>query len=240
MAGAMKQTIDVNELVALTEADYGFLKHCGEEARRWLAELRDPATLEVMNRTATALAALKRFEVRAGCELLAAVEGEIRERSGGFPSINHLLERYRVSARAYWHYLNGDLERAKADLQAAHDEVRTLIGLDGFLLPMAIQCADFVIQRARVARREKRWREAAQHIRTVHGIFSSRTPLCVLDSGREIRLSDLRDFFAALPLDEEEQARAHRFLGDHIPVDERVAFLEETIFTVPDLIIPYP
>lgn len=236
----MKKTIEVEELVSVTEQDYGFLVHCGEEARRWLAELREERTLEVLNRVSTALAALKQFDVKTGAELLAGVERDIRARTARFPSINHLLERYRVSTLAYLYYLEGDLERAKADLLRAHDEVRTIIGLNGFLLPMAIQCADFVIQRARVARREKQWKEAERHIRTIHDIFSGLRPLCVLDSGRAIGLPDIREFFAALPLDEEQRAQADKFMGSHIPVAKRVAYLEEMIFTLPDFVIPYP
>jgi hypothetical protein len=236
----MKKTIETDELISLTDHDYGFLRHCGSEACHWLAELREAGTLEIMNRTSTALEALKRYDVKTGFELLAAVEGDIRARAAGFPSINHLLERYRVSARAYWYYLNGDLENAKRDLLSAHEEVRTLIGLNGFLLPLAIQCADFVIQRARVARRERQWKEAEHHVRTIHEIFSGLRPLCVLDSGRAVGLADIREFFAALPLDKEQRSHADRYLGDHIPVAVRVEYLEETIFTLPDLVIPYP
>ena len=91
-----------------------------------------------------------------------------------------------------------------------------------------------------MARRENRWREASQHIRAIHEIFSGVRPLCVLDSGRAIGMPDIREFFAALPLDEEQRAQAHRFMGDHISVAERIAYLEEMIFTLPDVVIPYP
>jgi hypothetical protein len=239
----MTKPLETGELISLTEQDYGIFEHCGEEARLWLAELRKEGTLEILNRIAAALAALRRFEVRTGAGLLDSAEADIRARRAGktrFPSIDHLLERYRVSTRAYLSYLEGDLGRARAELSRAHDEVRTILGLDGFLLPLAIQCADFVIQSARVARREKRWREAQQHVRTIHEIFSGLSPLCVLDSGKAVGLPDIRAFFAALPLNEEQREQAHRFMGDHIPVARRVEYLEEVIFTLPDLVIPYP
>jgi len=105
---------------------------------------------------------------------------------------------------------------------------------------MAIQCADFVIQRARVARRENQWREAERHIRRIHEIFSGLRPLCVLDSGRAIGVSEIREFFSKLPLDEEQRLQADRFVGAHIPVATRVEYLEEMIFTLPDVVIPYP
>jgi hypothetical protein len=233
-----KPTAD--ELISLTEQDYAYLRHCGEEACHWLAEFRQPEPLEILNRIANALAGLKLFDVKAAFELLDAAEGDIRALALRFPSILHLVERYRVSTRAYLHYLNGELERAKLDLLSAHEEVRTMIGLNGFLLPLAIQCADFVIQRARVARREKQWKEAEQHIRTIHEIFSGLRPFCVLDSGQAIGLSEIREFFAGLPFDDEEKALAHRFIGAHIPVEDRVEYLEEIIFTLPDVVIPYP
>lgn len=239
----MTKPFETGELISLTEQDYGVFEHCGEEARLWLAELRQEGTLEILNRIATALAALKRFDARTGAGLLDSAETDIRARRGRstrFPSIDHLLERYRVSTRAYLSYLEGDLVRARAELARAHEEVRTILGLDGFLLPLAIQCADFVIQGARVARRENRWREAGQHIQAIHEIFSGVRPLCVLGSGQAVGLPDIREFFAALPLDEEQRAQAHRFVGDHIPVADRVTYLEEMIFTLPDVVIPYP
>jgi len=239
----MTKPFETGELISLTEQDYGIFEHCGEEARFWLAELREEGTLEILNRIATALEALKRFDVQTGADLLGSAEADIQARWGRetrFPSIDHLLERYRVSTRAYLSYLEGNLARARVELSKAHDEVRTILGLDGFLLPLAIQCADFVIQGARIARRENRWREAGQHIRAIHEIFSGARPLCVLDSGRAVGLPDIREFFAALPLGEEQRAQAHRFVGDHIPVADRIAYLEEVIFTLPDLVIPYP
>jgi hypothetical protein len=236
----MTKTAAPDDLISLTEQDYGFLEHCGEEARRWLAELREGGPLEILNRIATALAALKQFDLKTAAGLLDSAERDIRARTSRFPSLDHLLERYQVSTRAYLCYLEGDLGKARADLLKAHDEVRTIIGLNEFLLPLAIQCADFVIQGARVARREKKWKEAEAHIRAIHDIFTGVRPLCVLDSGRAIRLPDLREYFAALPLDDEQQAQAHRFVGDHIPVADRVAYLEEMVFTLPDVVIPYP
>jgi hypothetical protein len=228
------------ELISLTEQDYAYLGHCGEEACLWLAEFRQPEPLEILNRIANALAGLKLYDLKTAFEILAAAERDVRALAVGFPSIRHLVERYRVSTRAYLHYLNGDLESAKADLFTAHEEVRAMIGLDGFLLPLAIQCADFVIQRARVARREKQWKEAAQLVQTIREVFSDLRPFCVLDSGREIGLPEIRGFFAALTLDDEQKAQAHRFIGAHIPVDQRVEYLEEMIFTLPDVVIPYP
>lgn len=228
------------ELISLTEQDYAYLRHCGEEACGWLAEFRRPETLGTLNRVADALAGLKLYDVRTAFDLLGSAEEGLRTLSLRFASIHHLIERYRVSTRAYLHYLNGDLAEARLDLARAHDEVRTLIGLDRFLLPLAIQCADFVIQGARVARREKRWKEAERNIRIIHEIFSGLRPLCVLDSGQAIGISEIREFFAALPFDEEEKAQAHRFVGAHIPVDQRVEYLEEIIFTLPDVVIPYP
>lgn len=236
----MTTKISADELFSITDQDYGFLDHCGREAREWLAELRQEETLRIMSRTATALEALKRYDVKTGRELLTAVEGDLQARTAGLPSITHLLERYRVSARAYLCYLDGDLEQAKADLLQAHEEVRTIIGLHEFLLPIAIQCVDFVIQRARVARREKQWQEAAGLIRIVHEIFSGLRPLCVLPSGRAVGLPGLRAFFASLPLSEEQRAQADRLMGAHIPVAQRIEYLEEMIFTLPDVVIPYP
>ena len=240
----MAKTLDLGELISLTARDYGFLTHCGEDGRRWLAELQEQETLDILNDLTIALAAMRRHELKESFELLAAIEQAIRARAArrpdGLPSVTRLLGRYRVSVLAYCNYLDGDLELAKAHLVKAHEEVKVIIGMNEFLIPMAIQCTDFLVQRARVARRESQWKEAEGYIAKVHDVFAGIRPLCVLESGRPIGLPEIREFFAGLPLDDEQRAQAHKLMGDNIPLPERIEYLEEMIFALPDVVIPYP
>ncbi len=234
------KALEDHQLISLTERDFSFLKACGEEACRWLAELQNDETLKIRRRLTSGLEALKQFDLKTGEGLLSAADQEIRLRDTDLLSINHLLQRYRFASLAYYHYLSGDLAKAKLALLGAHDEVRKAISLNGFLIPLAIHCTDFIIQRARIARRECQWREAQRHIWMIRDIYSNIRPLCVLDSGRPVRLPDIREFYASLPLDEEQRAQSRRLIGDNIPVPERVEYLEEMVFSLPDVVIPYP
>ena len=232
--------LENHQLISLTERDFSFLKVCGGEARRWLAEFQSEERCRIRHRLSAGLEALKHFDVRTGEELLKAIDEDIRRKSTELPAVHHLLQRYRLAALAYLHYLNGELAKAKMDLLKAHDEIKKAIDRHDFLIPVAIHCTDFIIQRARIARRECQWQEAQSYIWMIRDIYSNQRPLCVLESGRPIRLSDLREFYASLPLDDEQRDQSQRFIGEGITVSERVEYLEEMVFSLPDVVIPYP
>jgi hypothetical protein len=234
------RVLENHQLISLTERDFSFLKACGEDACCWLAEFQNEETLGIRHRLSVALDTVKRYDLKGGEALLAAIDQEIRGRDAGLLSVDNLLQRFRFTTLAYLHYLAGDLAKAKLGLLKAHDEIQKAISRHGFLIPVAIHCTDFIIQRARIARRECQWREAQRYIWMIRDIYSDIRPLCVLDSGRPIRLPDIREFYSSLPLDEEQQDQARRFVGDAVPVSERVEYLEEMVFSLPDVVIPYP
>ncbi|MEA2602767.1 MAG: hypothetical protein QOF89_3759 [Acidobacteriota bacterium] len=223
-----------------TRNEFYFITACGEEARHWMAEFCDADNIELRLIIADALRRLRRHELAVGLELLGSVDRRLHSKVFGFASVESLLWRFEYAARAYADYLTGNLESAKANLLSAHREIARIIGLHEFLIPLAIHCTDFIIQRARIARRERSWAEARQYIDTLEKIFVSCHPFCVLGSGRPILLSDIQEFLGSLPLDEEQRARTRLFLGEDSPVCERIEQLEERIFALPDMVIPYP
>jgi hypothetical protein len=115
-----------------------------------------------------------------------------------------------------------------------------ILELDRFLLPLAIHCTDFIIQRARLARREGKWLEVKQHLVTLERIAAGELPYCTLCTGEPIRLADLETFFATLPLGEEQRGRARLYLRGDLSATERTARISERIFALPDMVIPYP
>jgi hypothetical protein len=236
-------TLDPSEIEkerSKIQRGFFFIDACGEEARRWLAELCDTDNVELQLLIKRSVRLFRRHELSSGLDLLAAIDHQLHLKVCGFASILRLLRRFEYAARAYAEYMVGDLESAKASLTKADLEISRIISLHEFLVPLAMHCTDFIIQRARIARRERRWAEVKEQISILERIFADCHPYCILDSGRPILLSDLREFLASLPLDEEQRTLARLFLGEDSPVGERVGQLEELIFSFPDLVIPYP
>jgi hypothetical protein len=224
--------------VSTQELDY--LSLIGEEPQRWLQELHSEEITRLRDSVGQALSFLWRRDLEGGFRLLAEIEAAVPRVALESPSMAHLVARHCFAARAYAHYLAGDLDAAKLDLQRAHAEMTSLLNLCSFLVPMAAHFIDFLTQRARIARRENRWQEAKRCIETIRRIYANETPYCVLDSGKEIRHEDIRVFFESLDLNASQRARAAALLGDNAPLDERMEFIEEVIFALPDLVIPYP
>jgi hypothetical protein len=211
-----------------------------DEARRWLAEFQREETFRWATNAFQAMVLFRRHEVDRALQLLSSVDEGLRTSTFESSSIRHLLRRWHLSAMAYYHYLNDDLENAKRALLAARDEVRRVLSLHPFLIPIATHCIDFRIQLARIARRENRWTEVRRHIQTLRRIYADQHPFCVLESGRPIRLSDLREFYLSLPLSEKQREDVRFALDTSYPHQDWIDRLEENIYALPDFVIPYP
>lgn len=220
------------------ELDY--LELIGEEPRQWLEKLRSEKISRLRDAIGHAMEFLWQRNLSEGCRMLGEVEAAVPEVALDSPSIAHLLARHCYAARAYAHYLAGNLEAAKLDLQRAHAEMTALLSMHSFLIPLAPHFLDFLTQQTRIARRENRWQDAKGHLDNIRGIYADEEPFCVLHSGREIRLTDVRAFFRSLHLTDQQRERVTKLLGDNVSLEEKMDFIEGVIFTLPDLVIPYP
>jgi hypothetical protein len=234
----LAETPDDNAFNFVAKLDV--LNLCGNEARRWLKEFQRAENFQWATCVFQAMVLFRRHENGGAVELLKSVDAALAVCRAEFPSIVLLLRRWHHSAMAYFYYLEGDLEAAKAALLAAHETVSKLLSLHSFLIPIATHCIDFRIQLARIARRENRWAEVKRHINTVRLIYSDRHPFCVLESGKPIRISDLREFYLSLPLSDEQKENVRFALEEDYPHHDWIDRLEENIFALPDFVIPYP
>jgi hypothetical protein len=223
-----------------TATEFFFLEACGNEGRRWRSELESHENNRLRADLSQALRLLRAHQLHEGRELLASVELDLRAKVSGLPSIGHFLWRYVFSTKAYLQYLSDDFKAARASLEQADDEIRTILELNHYLLPLAIHCTDFIIQQARIARREGKWTEVKRYIDNLEQIATGESPYCVLRTGKPIRLADLEAFFDALPLSKEQRDRAYLFLQGDLSATERIVRISERIFTLPDMVIPYP
>ncbi len=216
------------------------LSLCSEEAAEWLREFRETESYGLATNVFRAMVLFRQHKVEEAGALLDGVRDGLAAQRARFPSIVCLLRRWLLSARAYQRYLDDDLEAARRALAEARDEIRTAIEMHPFLIPVATHCIDFEIQLARLARRENRWLEVKRHLDLVRKIYADERPFCVLTSGRPIRISDLRAFYRSLPLDDKQQQDLRSALDPDYPHWEWIDRLEENVFTLPDLVIPYP
>lgn len=219
---------------AAVELELGYLRFCGDEAARWRSELNTRESAGIRETLRRALKVMQRGELEQGSAMLDAADAALRALSAQFPSVPRFMRRQYLSILAYFHYRSGRLEEARVDLEEAHQEVRWLAESHPFLLPIAIQCIDIYTQSARIARHENRWREVERYLGILGGIYRDERPLCVLSTGRPVRLSDVRGFFTALQLDDRS------LVGSWEAHPEMIVHLEENIFTLPDMVIPYP
>jgi hypothetical protein len=231
---------DRGRLEAQGEREFFFLSACGPEGRAWLRELRGEACMRLRLDLSTAMRMLREFDLAGGRRLLSSIDSRLGAEPRGVAAVAGYLRRWHDSTLAYLYYLEDDLASADAALSRSQGQVEALLDRHPFLLPMAIHCTDFVIQRARMARRRGRWADAKAQVRLLGSILAGAHPYCVLDSGRPVALADLRAFFAALPLDEPGRLAAAAYLGDGVAATARVEQIAAQIFALPDVVIPYP
>jgi hypothetical protein len=220
--------------------EFFFLEACGDSAKSWREEFEAPENRGLRSSLSQALGLLRTHRLQEGCDYLESVELRLRQSSSCRPSLLHFQCRYFFAAKAYLQYLSDNLEASRRSLDQAGEEIATAIELDRFLLPLAIHCTDFVIQKARIARRERKWIDVKRYIDCLEEMAFGERPFCILHTGEPIRLGDLERFFDSLPLDEKQRRNAHLFLRGDLPTEERTARLSERIYTIPDMVIPYP
>jgi len=231
---------DRDRLEAQARRELFFLPACGPEGSAWLHELCGEPSLRLRLDLSTAMGMLREFDLEGGRRLLASIDGRLGAGPGSVSAVAGYLRRWHDSTLAYLHYLEDDFAAADTALHRAQGQVEALLDRHPFLLPMAVHCTDFVIQRARMARRRGRWADAKAQLRLLGSILAGTQSYCVLASGRPVALADLRAFFASLPLDEPGRLAAAAYLGDGATAAARVEQIAARIFALPDVVIPYP
>ncbi len=213
---------------------------CGPKAERWLHAFLGSEYERLANDTFEAIQRFRRHDHTAGRALLEGVEHTLQTHQGDAPAAAHIVRRWHLSARAYYHYLCNDLEAAEQDLNDAERELGAAITLHAFLLPLIEHCVDFRIQRARIARRRHQWPDVRRHIGIVRSLFADERPFLQLPNGIELFLHDLRAFYQRLSLSDSQRDDMRSILDDTYPHDRELDRLEESIFALPDFVIPYP
>ncbi len=181
------------------------------EGRAWLASYHESEAVvgQAMHR---ALGLLRRGELDESTRLLAQVAAHREEIREVRPAVFHVLGRFYHGEHAYYEYLTGNTAAAEREMDAAADSVRRAIGTHRFLLPLAPLVVDIPLQKARIARRGRRWGEMEAHLHAMYQMEAGARPLCVLDDGTEVDYALLGRYFASLVLPPERRAAAEKML----------------------------
>lgn len=221
------------------ESNLTYLDRCGEAGRALSLKIREVETSSAFRAVEEALKLVRARRLDPAFELFDQIEARAKAYATEHPAISWWLGRHLHAARAYGHYMRNDLEAARVDLRLAYESLRALVSAQSFLSPLAMGFTDFLIQRARLARRENRWKEAQTCLDELRGIYQGAVALCTLDSGLPLWIGDIRRLGQTLDLTEEQRLWFKRLIGDTTSIEELVDSIEMTVFTLPDQVIPY-
>jgi len=220
-------------------ANFDFLRFCGDEGNRWLQQFQAGRGIELTAALSMAVKLLQRHEISPAQRLLSSVDEALLSADEP-PSIVDVVRRWYFTSKAYLDYLCEDLPSARRSLQQARRHVETLISRHTFMTPIAVHCTDVRVQTARVARRENCWDEVVRVIEEIKETYAGTLPFCVLESGKAIGMVDVRDFYRSLPLSGKYERAAQFALDEGYPHHEWIDRLEDSIYALPDFVIPYP
>lgn len=129
-------------------------------------------------------------------------------------SLRAVLDRFRHGIEGYYFYCKREFVSAQQSMCLAHDAVARAISTADWLLLLAVQCQEFCVHQARIARNEQRWPRMQACISQARAMMSDRLPLCETEDGKKIWWSSFQPFFDALAPLTAEETRYARTLMD--------------------------
>lgn len=186
---------------------YHFVPGASEAGSRWYRNFRDSGAEDISYRLDVAVDLLRKSRQEAGCELLAGCRRD-RESLGSAlePATREILEEALQGAEGYLLYLRGDYPAARWALENAEAAVGRALEAAPFLLGFTQKCRQLCLNKARVARSERRWDEMRRLIALATAMVAGREPLCTLARG-PVYVDELYAWLAQLapadPLEEE-------------------------------------
>ena len=189
-----------------------FAQRCGPKGREWTEGYgRHFDKLELGTR---ALTHLREGHLEQGEGVLREFISEVEGVPATEPaSLRAVLDRFRHGIEGYYFYCKREFAPAQQSMSLAHDAVARAISTADWLLLLSVQCQEFCMHQARIARNEHRWPKMQACISDARGMMSDRVPLCETDDGKKIWWSSFQPFFDALaPLTAEETQYARTLM----------------------------
>jgi tetratricopeptide (TPR) repeat protein len=209
-----------------------------EEGRYWCEQYLQDEHKAIERNALHSLVLLRKGKIEAGCFVLASVESGLRDVQSAPASVLFILQRWYYGILAYAHYCCERFDEALQALDQADSAVSAAIELAPFLVTFADHCFEFRLQRARIARNRRRWKEMRRYIEDARKMIEGGLPFCVLSDGRAIYRQTVREFCASLSLSLEARVGP----GLTTDVENRLKDFDQIavgLYAKPGLVIPY-
>lgn len=210
----------------------------GDAGRRWIKEYHRAQYRSFLRLTSQSIGLLREKRIDEGEKLLKRAGESLKSQLARSTSISDVLGRFYHGAVAYLHYCLKSFDCAKEELQLAHESVASGIERQRFLIPMAVHCAELRLQRARIAGRQRAWKEMQDHVETARKMLDGELPLCILSDGAPVRMRDLKKFYNAIVTNDDEKAAIYELFDDGRRKDLLNKMILE-VYAVPGFVISY-
>jgi hypothetical protein len=204
---------------------------------RWAEEYAE--LLPIQKTCQDAVDVLRRRGLDEGGELLRRAHDDLSARGACTPSVRAVADRWYFGAVAFCHYARREYDEAEHYMDRAHEVVVDALE-EPFLLPLAMDCYEFEMHRARIARERPHWPALRRHAGTAAAMRDGSLPLCTLRNGTVVGLGDVQAFFRALPgLTDDDRQLLRVILDDDLSrlQGERSV---RTVLRLPGFVIQYP
>lgn len=206
---------------------------------RFLEQHQDP-----LDETNEALRILRTTEfgddrLSRAAALLERAGEQTRGLAASDPPAYGVFGRFYFGTLAYLRYCNHDLELASATLDRANACLIAAVSEQRCLLPATPLNADIPLQKARIARRRRRWQEMALHLEELREMQADERPLCLLDDGTAVYYRTLGQVFDAAGALTPDQQTAIRNLLDKSQRLRAVSRRIRQLYTPSHLLIWY-
>lgn len=188
-----------------------FVAKGGEEAHRWVTLYEQGKPREIRAVIDQSLTKCRQRRPEEAYALLETAHEGLESHGVDDRAMHHVLTRWYLGALAFYFYLVDDLHRADALSARAPREVERALDLAPFLLPLAHHCQEFHLQRARIARKQRRWDALRHHLTVAKEMITDQRPLASTSSLGDVYESDIVHYLDALPLGPEEIEYVDRF-----------------------------
>ncbi|HEX2080631.1 MAG TPA: hypothetical protein VHG08_23205 [Longimicrobium sp.] len=170
--------------------------------------------------------------------LRCAREGLDTLDAGTDAAVRPAADRFYYGALGYYFYTRRALEEADDSMSRAHHAIVQAVGRHRWLVPMAYDCYELRMHRARIARDRFRWSEMREHAEESAGMRAGRSPLCLLSDGTPIALADVRRFYESLPLTDDDR-EALWWIVDEDQGSREAARFVRSMFRLSGFVIQY-
>jgi Lantibiotic biosynthesis dehydratase C-term len=171
--------------------------------------------------------------------LLERAGQQTRGLAASDPPAYGVFGRFYFGTLAYLRYCNDELDLAPTLLDRANACLIAAVSEQRCLLPATPLNADIPLQKARIARRRRRWQEMALHLGELHQMQADERPLCLLGDGTAVYYRTLGQVFDAAGTLTPDQQTAIRNLLDKSQRLRAVSRRVRQLYTPSHLLIWY-